>query len=207
MNFMDIIKEANILSQEDITILENINLNKKYHYTKRFSCKGFTLFHHLVLLLNEGEYIEYEILIKKYLKAYPEEINKVNERGYSALHLIACNYTEFSYNLAKILLENNANVNLRCIFGCSILMNLGIIGDINFMRLLLENNINVNVKNSYDNTAIQFVDNPLMIELLLQYDSGPSYGEERRVGDHFTEEQDKLIGKGIDKIRLLNIKN
>lgn len=108
----------NILTLEDIIKLENTNLDIEYPcYEGYLYSKGFTLLHHLIILASK--YPTLTIIIKEYLELYPEEINKVNTNGWSALR---ANYTKNNIEIIKCLVENKADINIKNYYGKTTLM-------------------------------------------------------------------------------------
>lgn len=104
---MDLIKNCD-LSSKDLMKLESINEYKKYKCSKITSCNGFTLLMHLVKLTHK--YPSLCTNIKEYCEKYPEEVNKVNKNGWTAL-MIATRNIGYKSNISvvKILLENGAD--------------------------------------------------------------------------------------------------
>lgn len=197
---MELIKSYNILSFKDIMYLENVNKNYLYSCSKLTQSSGFTLLMHLVSLKNK--YLD--IVIKKYLKEYPQEIDKVNERGWTALMIAArnCN-TNKSLNILNLLLKLDANINLQEKCGWTVLHyvvnNFGEGYDeicLKILKLLLEFGADVNLTELYGRTALMmFLDwsNIAPVKLLLEYDSKP--------------EKNKKYQYIITNISLLNKKN
>lgn len=157
-NVMDLIKEANILSEKDTRMLENTKIGTRYYcyhndWYYSIKSKGFTFLHHLIRLA--CKYPELGIVISKYLKLYPEEINKVNDKGWTALHIAAINREN---NIIRILTENGADINMQNNNGDTALMlALTCSRDVcldkyETVKLLICSDINV--KNNYGMTAL-----------------------------------------------------
>lgn len=197
---MELIKSYNILSSKDIMYLENVNKNNFYSCSPLTQSSGFTLLMHLVSLKNK--YLD--IVIKKYLKEYPQEIDKVNERGWTALMIAARNCNTYkSLNILNLLLKLGANINLQEKCGWTVLHyvvnNFGEGYDeicLKILKLLLEFGADVNLTELYGRTALMmFMDrsNIAPVKLLLEYDSKP--------------EKNKKYQYIVTDISLLNKKN
>lgn len=165
---MDFIKKANnvhnILTLDDIVKLENTYLDIKYPcYEDYLYSKGFTLLHHLIILASK--YPTLTIIIKEYLELYPEEINKVNTNGWSALMLATANYTKNNIEIIKCLVENKADINIKNYYGKTALMFASMPSEQSYIRTnpsknhktvkyLLKNKADVNTRNDYGCTAL-----------------------------------------------------
>lgn len=132
------------------------------------STGGFTILHKLALL--ENKYPELIFKFKKYLikkdfigtyngtirRAAESIINgyvdKVNDIGLTALHLAS---SANSIEMAKILLNNSANVNIKS-KDCStpLLFASGNTNDITLVKLLIENGADVNIENNHGLTPL-----------------------------------------------------
>ena len=86
------------------------NSNKSFQCSPVTKSKGFTLLMKLVLMTNNTEAVK---LIKKIITNNPEEINKQNEKGWSAL-MLASRFSNRDSNIetVKLLLEAKSNPNL-----------------------------------------------------------------------------------------------
>ena len=86
--------------------------NVEYECALNTKSKGFTLLMKLVLLTKEYLFLEDHII--KYILDHKEELNKQNEKGWSAL-MLACIFskTKSTENTIKILIDAKVNVNLK----------------------------------------------------------------------------------------------
>lgn len=89
------------------------DIENNYHYfdNEICVCKGFTHLMKLVLCVNK--YSDAIDIIKNIIAESPEEINKRNECGQSALWLASINSsTHSNNNVIKLLIDSGANVDL-----------------------------------------------------------------------------------------------
>ena len=93
-------------------LFDNPNPNKRYLVTDCFRCKGFTKLMKMVLLTKR--FPDLVDNIKSYLVSLPEELNKQNEYGWTAL-MLACRHsnTVSSEETVRILIDANANVDVQ----------------------------------------------------------------------------------------------
>lgn len=89
--------------------------------------------------------ITYETLFNK------ENINKQDERGYTTLMIaILDNLIE----LAKLLIDKGADVNIENEFGDTALIYISDMGNLELAKLLLDKGADINVKNNYGVTPL-----------------------------------------------------
>lgn len=89
--------------------------------------------------------------VKFFVKSESSTINQKNIGGATALHL-ACRSKNFE--IAKILVENGADVNAFDEEGWTPLMRASLAGEANIVNLLLDNGANVGAINSFKDSAI-----------------------------------------------------
>lgn len=96
--------------------LEIPDTDTEYYYTNSSKAKGFTHLMSLVFVENNTEAIE---IIKHILKTSPDELNKQNSKGFTAL-MLACLYT--NADAIKLLLDAGCDTNLSDNCGNTALM-------------------------------------------------------------------------------------
>jgi ankyrin repeat protein len=161
----------------DITLdsLKEDNEDIEYKCVSYITSKGFTKLMKLVMMTKE--YPELEKEIEEIINENPEEINKQNNYGFTALTLAAMNS---NVNIVKLLLEHpNIDVNIRDVDGWTVLMRVckyNTYSNIEIVKLLLKHpNIDVNIQDVDGWTAlIVAVDNNIqsnieIIKLLLEH--------------------------------------
>ncbi len=89
--------------------------------------------------------------VRFFTKNNPEIVNKRNLGGASALH-IACR--EKNYEIAKILIENGADINIVDNEGWTPLMRVASMGDEKITELLVQNDARIDIVNNFSETAI-----------------------------------------------------
>jgi ankyrin repeat protein len=89
--------------------------------------------------------------VRFFTKNNPEIVNKRNLGGASALH-IACR--EKNYEIAKILIENGADINIVDNEGWTPLMRVASMGDKKITELLVQNDARIDIVNNFSETAI-----------------------------------------------------
>lgn len=115
---MDIIKNANILNQEDLLLLENHSLGINYIIYNLGLQNKVTKLMLLINFLRKYRNTPLNNIIKEYVKKVPEEVNNFNEFKYSALIMcIKANNEKIYIETIKILLDNGANVNKQNFYG------------------------------------------------------------------------------------------
>lgn len=135
----------NLLTLEEIAMLENNDLTIQYDCSPVTKCAGFTFLHKLVLLTKK--YPELNNVIRS---VNPEEINKVNENGWSALFLEILNNTALSsMKTIKLLLELGADVNCRLKNGSPLFSEaMYCYNSTKIVKLLLKYGADINVRNN-----------------------------------------------------------
>jgi ankyrin repeat protein len=163
--------------------LESLNDDNYYIEYKCISyitSKGFTKLMKLVMLTNE--YPELQQEIEQIINDNPEEINKQNHYGFTALILASGNSNMYSnIDTVKLLLNHpSINVNIQDNEGCSALMRVAkycnTYSNIDTFKLLLKHtNIDINLQNKKGFTSLIFAtDNNIrsngeIIKLLLEH--------------------------------------
>jgi ankyrin repeat protein len=142
--------------------LESLNDNNydiEYKCISYITSKGFTKLMKLVMLIKE--YPELQKEIEKVINENPEEINKQNNYGFTALTLAAINSNNLSnIETVKLLLNHtNIDVNIRDIDGWTTLMRVSkysnTYSNIDTVKLLLDHpNIDVNIQDIDGWTAL-----------------------------------------------------
>jgi len=109
----------------------------------------------MILVLMVKKYPEILEYTKNYLGAFPDEIDKVNNRGWTALN-IAVQYATLysSEEMVRILVVAGANVNLADVNGRTPLMSAVCDGSIECANILIKAGANVNYKDDDDQTAL-----------------------------------------------------
>lgn len=153
---MELVRRVAIC-EDELRMLENNDLDAVYACARITACGGFTLLHKLVLLTKK--YPELNDVIKEYIAFYPEEINKVNELGWSALHLAARNSNIKSSNeTVRILLQNGAIIDAQLIAGHAALMLASMYtnndSNIETVKLLLDNDVTIDMQNNGGYTTL-----------------------------------------------------
>lgn len=105
---MDIIKNANILDHDDITLLENHSLDKKYSLKRCTTRNNVTRLMILVNLLHKYPHSLLNNVIKEYIKYAGNEVYHLDQYEYSALEMCS---RHNHIDTAKILLNTSANIN------------------------------------------------------------------------------------------------
>lgn len=152
---MELVRKV-VICEDDLRMLENNDLNAIYDCSRIRACAGFTLLHKLVLLTKK--YPKLNDVIKEYIALYPEEINKVNERKWSALHLAARNSnTKSSIETVEILLKNGSIIDAQANTGDTVLIlavhtNDG--SNIETVKLLLDYGATIDMKANEGFTAL-----------------------------------------------------
>ncbi len=134
--------------------------NEEYWCSRYVKSKGFTKLIKWVLLTKKHPFLEKKI--KSYLKKHPEEINKQNEEGHTALMLASFNTNVCSTeNTVKILIDGGADLNLQDKFGQSpfsaCLPYIGNDSTENTVNILLEAKIDLNIQSIYGNTVLMHI--------------------------------------------------
>lgn len=149
---MDIIRNANvlhnILDEEDMLLLENHSLDKKYKIC--FHCSSNVT--RLMLLVNflakyPQKYSQISNIIEQYVKEVPGEINKMDDNDRTALGICIIQYPT-NIKIIKIMLNNSANINQPDGNGLTIYGVACYNFNIVLMRLILEYD-GINVKTYY----------------------------------------------------------
>lgn len=147
---MEIIRKANILDQKDLLLLENHNLDEKYGIERIGIYNKNTRLMLLINFLNKYPHNIINNIIKEYITLVPNEINKVNGGGFTALKICSVNHF---VNTAEILLKNGFDVNTKderyateaYIAQCV---------DLNITKLLIEYDANIDFKKKYTEVKI-----------------------------------------------------
>ena len=115
------------------------------------------------------------------INSYIDAKNKDETGGYTAL-MIASAYGRVE--IAKMLLDNHANVNIKDAEGATAIILASMRGHFNIVKLLLENGANINDKDNDGNTAILWAcmkGHFNIVELLLE--NGANIDDEDNDGD------------------------
>jgi len=120
------IREQNSLSkaiqyENNLDIYKGPDPNIEYFCSNDAKSKGFTLLMKWVLLTKKCPHLNEKI--KNYIKSHPKEINKKNEKGWTALMLASLNSRNKSNEeTVKILIDAQCNLNLQNNNGWTALM-------------------------------------------------------------------------------------
>lgn len=122
----------------------NYSIYKKYSCSPNVSSKGFTkLMYMIINKQNTRELIQY-------ILQNPDEINKTNNKGWTALMIVARNSNIYGNDILTLLLENGASINLQNNDGWSALMMSCKYSNENSsnetVKILLENNANIDLQ-------------------------------------------------------------
>ena len=91
--------------------------------------------------------------IRTVLKYYPEYVNAQDEEIMQTGLMYAIN--DGHTDIARLLIENGANVNIQNDDGYTALMYATMMNNIDIVKLLLENGANVNIQNNRGSTALE----------------------------------------------------
>lgn len=134
--------------------------DKEYFQSYFCKSKGFTHLMKLVLCENDNNTIK---LIENILNKSPDEINKQNEKGSTALMIICTHaHTDLNLRVIKLLLNHQfIDINLTCHIGCTALIhaakNQGCYNN-ELIKLLLDHpKINVNIFSKYEYSALDCI--------------------------------------------------
>lgn len=105
---MDIIRNANILNQEDLSLLENHSLDEIYNICNYTPRKRVTRLMLLIDLLYKYPSNQINDIVNKYTVAIPNEINNYDEYGVNAIQMCA---SLNHFETMRILLNNGINNN------------------------------------------------------------------------------------------------
>lgn len=124
-----------------------ITINTKYSYTceKNVILRGSVNFTPLMYLVKH--YTEYYFTesLNEYILVHKEEINKQNEKGYTAL-MLACIDNKKSY--VEMLIRNGADINLRDISGNNALIYACFYASEEIVKMLIDAGSDINVQNN-----------------------------------------------------------
>lgn len=133
---------CNILDQEDLLLLENHSLDKKYEVRTGNPRKKVTRLALLISLLHKYPAKKINDIIKEYIKELPNEILEFDEYWYNALLMcVSLNYLE----TMKILLKYDTACQCNTATQYAYLYH-----NLNVLILLIEHDANVNIKSLKD---------------------------------------------------------
>lgn len=202
---MDIIRNANILDQEDLLLLENHSLDKEYLIIRDkrssvvFYSKNVTF---LMLLINLVEkYPKINDLIKHYIKRIPkplvlDEINYFCDIEFNALDICiakavakeAIIYNNFDFKIQETLPNNITNWSY-----------------VETIKILLDNGIRADQLDWH--TSFHYF-NQSIAQSILEYDAINISGCDYNYESYCSNDKNKSIMNKINRnIALLNIKN
>ena len=188
----------NIKSNIDPDLIQLINDNKNLKHVLRNP--HFTLLERFIISWCDHPIPKYNLLqrlimysdnflIKKYLinniYKYKKEIDFQSGLGRTALIMACRNLNTYSDNgIVKLLLENEADINLKDIDGCTALMMAcyySNYSNVETVKLLLENNADPNLKNNNGRNALMIacgytniVSSIEIVKLLLENGADPN---------------------------------
>lgn len=154
---MDLIRNANVLEQEDITILENNNPDTLYNNSPFRNDKGVTRLMLLASFLDKysKKFHEINSVIKEYIKEVPDEINITSKHGWNVINIcIASKYSHIE--TIKILLNGSANVNHISGYKMTALHIATNYVKLNVAKLILEYD-SINIKNKQGTSAVDLL--------------------------------------------------
>lgn len=140
-------------------------------------CKNFTLL--MRLCYNEKRMVSFE-KIKNYVENHPEEINRQNDLGFTALIFVISYNQKGTYEIVKLLLEKGANPNLETIHQSTALNFATNLLDYNhkLVKLLLNCGACPNRKNTFGHIPLSGLSYPRSnikgIKLLLKRGANPN---------------------------------
>ena len=135
---------------DDEDIFAPVDPEKEYYCNQSEKCKGFTRLMKLVLLSEKNPELVDEIT--EYLKFCPEELNKQNKKGYTAL-MYASKYS--LDKTVKVLLDAGADPNIRSLYWWTALMFASRCGSsAETINTLLEAGADPNVRDFDGRTAL-----------------------------------------------------
>lgn len=124
-------------------IFKGYDINTEYPCSPMTLSKNFTKLMYLIINL-----VDIEIIIN-YILQHPNEINKKNEKGWTALMIACRNSNIYGNDIVDILLGNNADPNLcnnkswtALTLAC---VHSGYDSNCDTVKLLLENNADINI--------------------------------------------------------------
>ncbi len=131
--------------------------NVEYECDPYTKSRGFTLLMKMVLLTKE--YPELNNTIKEYIINNKEELNKQNERGWTALMLVCQNIrTKSSEETLRVLIDAACDLNLKNINLCTALMiscmYSGTNSTENTVKMLIDAGCNLDLQDNYGCTAL-----------------------------------------------------
>ena len=140
------------------------NIFDDYDYEKEYDCSRITKCNHfsklMFLIINVNNIPNGHTILKNYISTNQDEINKKNAEGWTALHIAARNSNIYGSEIVKLLLENNADVNLTDKIGFTALMLAAKYSNtessLETVKLLLEKGANINLINKYGWTALMW---------------------------------------------------
>ena len=144
---------------DDEGLYDTPDVEKEYYYDFDFKCKGFTKLMKLVLLTKKHP--ELVDQIAQYLIVCPEEVNKQNEYGYTALMLASRHSNRYSTEeTVKVLLDQeNINVNMQNKYGNTALIYVVLCNiqsnSTETAKMLIEAKADIKIKNNIGNTALK----------------------------------------------------
>ena len=159
-------------------LFDNNDINKYYQCSEFVKSKKFT--HLQKCIINTRKYNILNKYIKIYLKYNIEELNKINDEGWTALMLAVRNSNTLSTEkTVKILLKYSPDINIRTKDNITALI-LAVINSnqsstLKTVHMLLKNGANINIK--YKNMSSLFLScinsncssNEETVKLLLKY--------------------------------------
>lgn len=147
----------NNISYDDIRFLFDDNMNIEYACSPRIKSAGFTYLQKCVTLTNK--YYKINNYLAEYLTKNKDSINKVNKKGWNALHLAARNLnTKSSYKTVEILINAGANLNLQNNVGSTALHLAALYSKCasteETVEILINAGADLNIKNNVGCTAL-----------------------------------------------------
>ena len=136
---------------DDEDLYDVPDLQNEYYFAFHFKCKGFTKLMKLILLTKKNP--ELVSQIAQYLIVCPEEVNKQNEKGFTALMLASKYSTKYSTEeTVKVLIEAKAKVDIKSDTGYTALMCATLYADkfssAETVKLLIEAKADILIKNN-----------------------------------------------------------
>jgi len=136
-----------------------IEVDPSTEYPCSPACKstGFTVLHYLVM--NTRKHPEYSITINALISNYPDELHRVNAKGFNALMLAAANAkSHSSIDTVRMLLKHGTNINMQNFDGDTALMLACRFASRSsydeVVQLLIDSDAKLDIRNNDGNTAI-----------------------------------------------------
>jgi ankyrin repeat protein len=170
--------------------------DKHYDYCPLQFCQGFTLL--MRLCWNGVREIPLQE-IRDYLTLYPDEINRHNNSGWTALMITIYNRRTNKYELVKLLLEHGADFNhqTHSLSPLMIAVSCGFRTNYPIIKLLLEHGADPNFQTDYGKTILMIeciCPNIKVVQILLEY------GADTKIKDEYHQSIFKIFhGYYLDK--------